>query len=108
PARLSRGVAATNGTQIQNWYSFLIESVDCVRVFLLHEARLSGTRVVMVTSAVGREGKTTLSSHLAASLARTGRRTLFLDGDMRRPTAHRLLDQPLAPGLAEVLRGEIE
>jgi capsular exopolysaccharide synthesis family protein len=106
PSGTVRNVPATNG-DVQNWFHFLTESVDCIRALVLHEARLSGTRVIMLASAVGREGKTTLSCHLAASLARTGRRTLLLDGDMRRPTAHRLLNQQKAPGFSEVLRGEI-
>jgi polysaccharide biosynthesis transport protein len=107
PSRMRRSLPAADSNESQNWFHFLTESIDCVRAQLLHEARISGTRVIMVASAVGREGKTTLSCHLAASLARAGRRTLFLDGDMRRPTAHRLLDQSLTPGLAELLRGEI-
>src|SRR5262245_883655 len=107
PQRLV-GVASGNDDNVQNWFHFLTESVDCLRALLLHESRVSGTRVIMIGSAVGREGKTTLSCHLAASLARTGRRTLLVDGDMRRPTAHRLLNQPLSPGMAEILRGEVD
>lgn len=60
----------------------------------------------MVTSAKAGEGKTTISVSLAASLGRCGRRTLLIDGDLRRPNVHRLLDMPLDKGLAEVLRGE--
>src|SRR5262249_22607922 len=42
----------------------------------------------------------------AFSLARAGFRTLLVDGDMRRPTVHRILGAPLTPGLCELLRGE--
>ncbi len=64
-------------------------------------------RVVLVTSAVGGEGKTSLASHLATSLARSGQRTLLIDGDLRRPMVHRLYDHPQGPGLCEVVRGEV-
>ncbi|MHB1034190.1 MAG: polysaccharide biosynthesis tyrosine autokinase [Pirellulales bacterium] len=86
----------------------LAESVDSIRTTLLHSNGSEGTRVVMVTSAESQEGKTTLSSQLAASLARSGRRTLLIDGDLRRPAAHRLFELPLENGLCEVLRGEAE
>jgi succinoglycan biosynthesis transport protein ExoP len=63
---------------------------------------------VLVTSAVAGEGKTTLASSLALSLARAGRRTLLVDGDLRRPAAHQLFEQTLQPGFSEVLLGEVE
>jgi len=85
--------------------NMLIESIDNIRTSLLHRANTESLRVVMITSALEKEGKTTLSSQLAASLARSGRRTLLIDGDLRRPAAHRLFELPVEPGLAEVLRG---
>jgi capsular exopolysaccharide synthesis family protein len=62
----------------------------------------------MVASGVSGEGKTTLSSHLAQSLAQAGRRTLLIDCDLLHPIAHELFDLPLQPGLCEVLRGEFD
>jgi capsular exopolysaccharide synthesis family protein len=88
------------------WQNLMIESVDAARTALLHVARTESLRVVMVASALGGEGKTSLSSHLATSLARAGRRTLLIDGDLRRPSAHKLFDLPVGPGFSEVLRDE--
>ena len=85
----------------------LLESIDSIRTVLLRDAHVEATRVVMVTSAVGGEGKTTLASHLAGSLARAGRRTLLIDCDLRRPAAHQLFELPLQPGLSEALVGEV-
>jgi polysaccharide biosynthesis transport protein len=101
-ARTSR---RTPGADVQG---MLIESIDGVRTNLIHTQGGEATQVVMITSALDREGKTTVASQLAASLARCGRRTLLIDGDLRRPAAHRLFELPLDPGLCEVLRGELE
>jgi capsular exopolysaccharide synthesis family protein len=86
----------------------LADSVDGVRTALLRDNAAEGTRVVLVTSAIHHEGKTTLATQLATSLARAGKRTLLIDGDLRKPTAHRLFGLSLDPGLCEVLRGECE
>jgi capsular exopolysaccharide synthesis family protein len=92
----------------------LIEAVDALRTVLLHSTRsarpgdVPGARVVLVSSAVGGEGKTTLASHLAASLSRAWRKTLLIDGDLRNPEQHLVFEQPLEPGLSEALRAEVE
>jgi capsular exopolysaccharide synthesis family protein len=88
--------------------TILNESIDRVRTLLLHAASKDGTKIVMVTSAVDQEGKTTVASQLAASLARCGRRTLIVDADIRSPSLHELFDMPAEPGVCEVLRAEIE
>ena len=88
--------------------TILNESIDRVRTLLLHATSMDGTKIVMVTSAVDQEGKTTVASQLAASLARCGRRTLLVDADIRSPSLHELFDMPAEPGLCEVLRGELE
>jgi capsular exopolysaccharide synthesis family protein len=86
----------------------LVESVDATRIMLAHAARVDSLRMVLVTSAVGGEGKTSLSSHLATSLARFGQRTLLIDGDLRRSMVHRLFDQSQGPGLCELVRDEVD
>jgi capsular exopolysaccharide synthesis family protein len=99
-------LATSSGQALPDEHHFL-ESIDGIRTMLLRDARSSGLRLVMVTSAVSGEGKTTLASHLAGSLARAGRRTLLVDCDLRRPSAHQLFEQPSHPGLSEVLLGEV-
>jgi polysaccharide biosynthesis transport protein len=82
------------------------ERVDGVRAVLSQTGRDS-PQVILVTSAVEHEGKTTFASQLAASLARAGKRTLLLDGDLRHPNVHLALGLDLRTGLPELLRGEI-
>jgi capsular exopolysaccharide synthesis family protein len=107
PVRARRPAAGGGTRKEQYWQSLVTESVDAIRTQLLHAARADGINVVMVTSAGGGEGKTSLASQLAASLARAWRKTLLVDGDLRNPAAHKLFDQPLEPGFSEVLRGEV-
>jgi capsular exopolysaccharide synthesis family protein len=87
------------------WHSVLTESIDAARTVLLRDAKVEAMNSVMICSAVGGEGKTTLSCHLATSLARAGRNVVLLDCDVRRPSVHRVFDIANAPGLCEVLRG---
>lgn len=89
-------------------HGVLAESLDSVRTMLLQQSRDVVPQIILVTSAGDREGKTTVASHLAASLARSGRRTLLVDGDLRSPTAHLVFGTAGDPGLCEVLRGEVE
>jgi capsular exopolysaccharide synthesis family protein len=86
----------------------LTDSIDGVRTILMHDSTSKRRQVVLVTSAVAAEGRTTVASQLAASLARAGRRTLLIDGDLRRPALHALFDAPLEDGLCEVLRAEVD
>lgn len=62
-------------------------------------------RTLAVTSARPAEGKSSTSYALARSLARTNRRVLLLDADMRSPSVHHMLHQPLATGLSNYLAG---
>jgi capsular exopolysaccharide synthesis family protein len=89
-------------------HGLLAESVDSIRATLIHTTLVDSPRVVLVTSADACEGKTTVASQLAASLARCGKRTLLVDGDLRHPAAHRIFELPQEPGLCELLRRQID
>lgn len=83
------------------------ESIDGLRTYLSLVDSMHGRKVLAVTSAISREGKTSLASQLAVSVASAaGRPTLLIDGDMRSPDIHRIFDIERGPGLSETLRGE--
>jgi tyrosine-protein kinase Etk/Wzc len=64
-------------------------------------------RCVLITSAIGGEGKTTLAAQLAARCGTAGMSTLLIDADLRRGTLLcRMLDVPEGHGLSDVLKGE--
>jgi polysaccharide biosynthesis transport protein len=90
------------------WHGVFKESMDAARTLLLRDAVEGDLSVVMVTSAMSGEGKSTFAGHLATSLARAGRRTVLVDGDLRWPTLHKVVNEPQSPGFCEVLRGEAE
>lgn len=83
------------------------ETVDGLRTALSLGESLKKFQVLAVTSAVSREGKTSLGVQLAVSVARAmGERTLLIDGDMRSPDLHRAFDLDRSPGLADLLHGK--
>jgi succinoglycan biosynthesis transport protein ExoP len=103
----ARRPLADDATTVSSEQGALLEAVDAVRTMILYAGRTRPLRVVMVTSAGMGEGKSTLALQLAASLARSWRRVLLVDGDLRHPSAHEQCGLAGAPGLCEVLRGEI-
>jgi capsular exopolysaccharide synthesis family protein len=86
----------------------LFDCIDGIRSALLYDVKSESCKVILVTSADCQEGKTTVACQLAASLARCGRKTLLIDGDLRRPSAHRVFDVPESPGLAEIFRNQTD
>ncbi len=65
-------------------------------------------KVVMVTSAVGGEGKSTTAANLAVTAARAGRRVVLVDLDLRQPALHRFFSVDPQPGLTDVALGDAE
>jgi capsular exopolysaccharide synthesis family protein len=63
----------------------------------------SPPELLLITSAVPGEGKTTTASNLAISMTQTGMRVILCDTDLRRPSMHRLFDLPEEPGLTSLL-----
>ena len=58
---------------------------------------------LLITSAGPQEGKTTTVANLGAVIAQTGKRTLLVDADLRRPSLHRLFEVPNRLGLTNLL-----
>jgi len=66
----------------------------------------SDSSVLLVTSAVAAEGKSTTAANLAAAFAEAGRRVLLLDADFRRPTLRHYFRLENKSDVSRVLRGE--
>lgn len=107
PRRLQRRQKQAAIGVDRSWVNLLMESIDSARAMLMHVARNEGLRIVMIASAVKGEGKTSLACHLAISLARSNRRTLLIDCDLRCPSAHQMFEMEMSgPGVCDLLRGE--
>lgn len=65
-------------------------------------------KILLVTSAMPDEGKSTISVNLARTLAMSGSKVLLVDGDLRKGHIHDLLNLPGKPGLTEILNGSCD
>lgn len=65
-------------------------------------------RVLMVSSANQGDGKSTVATQLAMTLAQDGKRVLLIDADLRKPHLHEVLHTAQQPGLASFLAGQCE
>lgn len=64
-----------------------------------------GAQVLLVTSSVPEEGKSTVTANLGVTFASADVRTLLIDGDLRRPCLHEILGLPSTVGLTSLLLG---
>jgi capsular exopolysaccharide synthesis family protein len=86
--------------------SFFAESIRAIRLSIQRALRIKPVQIVLVTSAIDNEGKTTVAVNLALSLAALGIRTLLVDCDMRNPETTRSLCPRAGVGLLQVALGE--
>ena len=95
--------------RIQRRLDEFMLSLDHLRVSLCARPDRWGRNrhCVLITSACGSEGKTTLAAQLAERCVNAGMLTLLIDGDLRNPSLSRMLDASEHDGLCNVLRGEV-
>ena len=82
------------------------EAFRMLRTNLQYTSPDKELRSLIVTSAGAGEGKSTVSSNLAAAMAQTGIETCIVGCDVRKPTLHHIFGVPNAPGLTSVLVGQ--
>ncbi|MGH5374057.1 polysaccharide biosynthesis tyrosine autokinase [Klebsiella pneumoniae] len=93
---------------VDNPADLAIEAIRGLRTslhFAMMEAR---NNVLMISGASHNAGKTFVSSNLAAIIAQTGKKVLFIDTDMRKGYTHKLFNLSNDNGLSDVLSGKIE
>ena len=69
-----------------------VESVKKLRSRVEYFTRHSDAKVIMVTSVLENEGKTTVATNLAIAMGRKYNKVLLIDGDMRKPALRKILE----------------
>ena len=88
----------------ENKNSVFSESINHIRTGIMYSDVDNPPQVMVVTSSVQSEGKTTLASNLALSYAQLGR-TLLIDADLRRPRIKHIVETSATAGLVEYVAG---
>jgi capsular exopolysaccharide synthesis family protein len=85
------------------------ESYRRVRTALYFGSSIAaGHKVVQFTSSAPRDGKSTVAANMAVSIAQSGKRTLLIDADLRKPRVHEIFALAAPRGLTSVISGEAE
>lgn len=95
--------AASKLSVISKPRSEIAEAYRALRTAILFSRESTSSKVLVVTSALPQEGKTTTSVNLAVVLAQQGARVLLIEGDMRRGRICALLNVPSDGGLSAIL-----
>ncbi len=88
--------------------SRISEAFRCVRTAVCFSALGGSHRVIQVTSPAAGDGKSTLALNLAVTMAMSGKKTILIDCDMRRPRVHHLTGANNESGVSDVLQGSAE
>ncbi len=84
-------------------YAEAFRSLRSSLIFMPNQAEL---KTILITSAIPNEGKSTIASNLAVTMAAAGARVLLVDADLRRGDLAQLFDIDGKIGLTDILRGE--
>ncbi len=105
PLPTARSIRKASELDADDQIEHFIQRLDHLRFAVCgNPAALEKGRCVLITSAVGGEGKTTLAAQLAQRCGSAGMSTVLIDSDFRRAKLCTLLDVPEGLGLSDVLR----
>jgi succinoglycan biosynthesis transport protein ExoP len=113
---LAMGVEAdsrpvNNALALTGWddaFSIAAEAYRNTTLSIMLSETSDRARVYVVSSPCAGEGKTTVTSNLAVALSRSRLRVVLVDGDLRRPTLHRVFGLTNGVGLRNILKGEVD
>ncbi len=88
--------------------NLIAEEFRVIRTQLLFGNPELHYKTIAITSPQPGDGKTSLAVNLAISIAKSGRRVLLIDADLRKPDIHRIFNVSDSPGFAEVIAGSHE
>lgn len=86
---------------VPNWQ--FVEAIRIIRNKLERSAKENSLKVILITSALAGEGKSTIAVNLAISLAQEGKKVALMDCDFRNPSDDEILNLESEVGLIDVL-----
>jgi polysaccharide biosynthesis transport protein len=108
PLPTGRAIRRRGAPAVDEQIDQFIQRLDHLRFAVCgNPADLEKGRCVLITSAIGGEGKTTLAAQLAARCGNAGMSTLLIDADLRRTMLCKLLDIPEGAGLSDALESDV-
>jgi len=87
--------------------SWPAESIKMLRTNIDQIMKSNDLKSLLFTSSDKQEGKSTLVTNIALSMAQLGKRTVLVGSNMRRPTAYKIFGLERGPGLSDILMGHI-
>lgn len=91
---------------VENPTDLAVEAIRSLRTSL-HFAMLEAkNKVLMISGASPNAGKTFVSTNLAATIASTGKKVLFIDADLRKGYVHKILGNTKQVGVSDILSGQ--
>src|SRR5215211_2126623 len=84
------------------------EAYRSLRTTLLYAVANTPPAVILITSPGLMDGKSTTCANLAVVLAQAGKETLVIDGDLHKPSLHKIFGVPNVNGMVNVLSGEYD
>lgn len=103
-SRTAEGLPLLQSEDERYTYAEAFRSLRSSLIFMPNQTEL---RTILVTSAIPNEGKSTLASNLAITMAAAGARVLLVDADLRRGDLEHLFGIDADIGLSNILRGEV-
>lgn len=96
----------TSFLAVDNPADLAIEAVRSLRTSLHFAMMEAGNNVLMISGASPNAGKTFVTTNLAAVIAQSGQKVLFIDADMRKGYAHQIFHHSTEHGLSDILSGK--
>ena len=104
--KISKKTAAPENQYLDDSLSPFAENINTIRTGLLFSNIDNPPKTILVTSAKGSEGKTTLAINLAAAYSQLGK-TLLLEVDLRKPSIGKKLGITTKIGLTDLVSGSV-